>query len=360
MKALILVGGLGTRLRPLTINTPKAMMPVVNNPFIAHVIDHLTNNGADEIILTCGHLGAQMKSYFGDGGSFGVKITYVEETRPLGTAGAIKNCERYFDGAFFVLNGDIFSNIDLSAMLREHRAKGAVATIALVPVANPAAFGLVETESNGRIRRFVEKPRPDEVTADMINAGCYVLEPEILDYIPPDTVVSIERETFQLLLQNRRPFYGWSDRASYWIDMGNNEKYFQLNMDILSGICNCASALPPGIHLGDAVIADSARIEGNVVIGKGCVISPGAVVSGPLVLGHDCQIGANSILKNSIVWPGVIFGEGAQISGSIIGGGCRISSHNRITASVLADGVNTPANFSLDSSRIWPGTIISN
>ncbi len=360
MKALILVGGLGTRLRPLTINTPKAMMPVVGKPFMAHVIAHLKDHGVAEVILTRGHLAGQMEHYFGDGAGMGIKIVYVDETRPLGTAGGIKNCQAYLDSTFFVLNGDVFSTIDLSAMLRAHREKDAIATIALVPVDNPAAFGLVETEGDGRIRRFIEKPKPDEVTTDMINAGCYILEPEVLDYIKPDTNTSIERETFQLLLKDQRPFYAFNDRQAYWIDMGNRDKYFELNVDILSGKCRCAASLPPGVHLGEGVIVDgTARLDGNVIIGNHCRVGAGAKISGPAVLGAECVVGADVSIDRSIIWSGVSFGEGAVVESSIIAGGCRISPRNHITASALADGVYTPPDIILEASQIWPGTILS-
>ncbi len=361
MKALILVGGLGTRLRPLTINTPKAMMPVLGKPFMAHVVDHLVKHGVDEVIVTRGHLAGQMERYFGDGSPFGIKMTYVEESKPLGTAGGIKNCAAYLDSTFVVLNGDVFSTIDLSSMLSAHRQKGAVATIALVPVDNPAAFGLVETESDGRIKRFIEKPKPDEVTTDMINAGCYILEPEVLDYIKIDTNVSIERETFQLLLKDRRPFYAWNDRDSYWIDMGNRDKYLQLNLDILEGHCKCAASLPPGVHLGEGAIVDgNAGLTGNILVGPGCRIAAGVKIVGPAVLGEGCSVGPGVSIEGSIVWPGVSFGEGAVIENSIIGGGCHISPRNRITASALADGVYTPSDLVLDASQIWPGTILNN
>ena len=361
MKALILVGGLGTRLRPLTINTPKAMMPVLGKPFLAHVIDQLVKHGVDEVIVTRGHLAGQMERYFGDGSSTGITMTYVEEARPLGTAGGIKNCESHLDSTFIVLNGDVFSTIDISSMLSAHREKRAMATIALVPVENPAAFGLVETDRDGRIIRFIEKPKPDEVTTDMINAGCYILEPEILDYIEPGANVSIERETFQMLLKDRRPFYAWSGRGAYWIDMGNRDKYLELNKDILEGRCRCAASLPPGFHLGeDADIDATASITGNVVIGRNCRVGAGARIIGPAVLGDGCTVAPGATIERSLVWSGVSLCEGSVVDSSIIADGCRISPRNRITASALADGVYTPPDLILTASQIWPGTILSN
>ncbi|MEN8614991.1 NDP-sugar synthase [Dehalogenimonas sp. THU2] len=361
MKALILVGGLGTRLRPLTINTPKAMMPVLNKPFMAHVVGQLMHHGVDEIILTRGHLAAQMESYFGDGSGLGIKVVYVDETRPLGTAGGIKNCERHLDETFFVLNGDVFSTIDFSAMLHSHRSKKATATIALTPVDNPSAFGLVETETDGRIRRFIEKPKPDEITTNMINAGCYLLEPEVLDFIKPDTLTSIERETFQLLLKDKQPFYSFDTTGAYWIDMGNREKYYQLNIDMLNGVCNCAGTPSPGVHLGEGTSVDpSAEISGNVVFGENCRVGANAIVTGPAVIGAGCQLGNRVSVSGSLLWPGVNIGDDSSVILSIIGDHCRIASSDHIDDSALADGVYTPPSLTLSGAAVWPGTIMSN
>jgi mannose-1-phosphate guanylyltransferase len=360
MKALILVGGLGTRLRPLTINTPKAMMPVLNKPFMAHVVDHLMHHGVDEVIFTRGHLAGQMENYFRDNYN-GCKMIYVDETRPLGTAGGIKNCERYLDDTFFALNGDVFSTIDLSAMLRLHVSKNAAATIALTPVENPSAFGLVETENDGKIRRFIEKPKPEEITTNLINAGCYVLEPEVLNLIQPDANVSIERETFQLLLKSHRPFYAFVDRHSYWIDMGNRDKYFQLNMDMLNGRCRFASIPSAGVQVGaDTQIDAAAVITGNVFIGRNCRVGAGVSIKGPCVLGDDCVIKKCSTINNSIFWSGVNVGDDCAVADSIIAENCCIYTHNRLTASALADGVFTPPDMALDDCQIWPGTVLSN
>ena len=360
MKALILVGGLGTRLRPLTINTPKAMMPVLNKPFMAHVVDQLIKHEVDEVIFTRGHLAGQMEAFFCESYR-GCKVTFVDENKPLGTAGGIKNCERYLDSTFFALNGDVFSTIDLSAMLKVHRSKNAVATIALAPVQNPSAFGLVETENDGRIRRFVEKPKADEITTDLINAGCYILEPEVFQYIQPDTKTSIERETFQILLKERRRFFAFVDRDSYWIDMGNRDKYFQFNMDMLNGRCRCASTPPPGVQIGDGTVIDgSATMSGNVLLGKKCCIGPGVKLNGPAIIGDGCNIGQNSLVRDSVLWGDVHLGDEDIILDSIIADHCNIASDNRVSASALADGVYTPSDYSLTASHVWPGTVLSN
>ncbi|MEL7561685.1 NDP-sugar synthase [Dehalogenimonas sp. 4OHTPN] len=362
MKALILVGGLGTRLRPLTINTPKAMLPVLNRPFMAHVVENLTQHGITEIIFTRGHLAGQMESYFNENYSSGVEFIFVDETQPLGTAGGIKNCQAYLDNeAFIVLNGDVYTNIDLTSMLRFHKHKGAIATIALTPVANPSAFGLVEATADGRIRRFVEKPLPEEVTTDMINAGCYILEPEVLDFIKPAANVSIEKETFQLFLKDKQPFFGWSDRTSYWIDMGSCEKYIQLVADMLSGRCACSTAPPPGVHFGeDTAVEPSARIEGHVVIGRHCRIGAGAEITGPAVIGDNCLIEDGAVISASILWDGCQLAGGSSVFDSVVAEKCCLSPGSRVSGSALADGVYVPSGAFLGNCRIWPGTIINN
>ena len=197
MKAVILVGGQGTRLYPLTCNIPKAMVPVLNIPFLEHVIHHLSKHQVKDIILAQGHLSQSIESYLGDGSQLGVRLSYLVEDTPLGTAGAIKNAERYLDETFLVLNGDIFTDLNITALIDSHLKRKAKVTIALTPVDDPTIYGVVETNTSGRISRFLEKPTWNEVTTNMINAGTYALEPDVLTRIPPQTNVSIERETFR-------------------------------------------------------------------------------------------------------------------------------------------------------------------
>lgn len=356
MKALILVGGLGTRLRPLTVNTPKAMMPVTNEPFMAHVVRHLAEHGVSEIILTRGHLASRMEEYFDHCGTYGVSITYVDEPRPLGTAGAIKNCESWLkDSAFFVLNGDIYSDIDFSAMRSYHRQKHALATIALTQVDNPSAFGLVETGDEGEILRFIEKPEPSQITTRMINAGCYLLEPEVLNHIELDTVVSIERETFQHLLQKKLPFYGFDITGNYWMDMGSREKYFQLNMDVLERYKNFEKTVGK-----DVTIDPSAAITGRVIIGDRCCVEAGAAINGPTIIGNDCRIAADACISNSVIWSGVHIGACSNVKESIVADNCVIGPDSLLQQAALADGIYTTSGISLCHTNVWPGSILDN
>ena len=357
MKALVLVGGLGTRLRPLSVNFAKAMMPVANRPFMARVVDRLKRYGVTEVIFTRGHLAGQMERFFGQGDGFGLKVTYVDEKTPLGTAGGIKNCRHLLGGdTFLVLNGDIYADIDYTALLDSHRNRRAVATIALTPVDNPAAFGLVETDAEGRIRRFIEKPGAGEITTNMINAGCYALEPEVLELIPSGRPVSIERETFQRLLSDdRAPFYGYDITGSYWIDMGNRERYFQLNMDVAK-----ASGGGPADWGRDVSIDPAAEISGPVVIGDRCRLGAGAVVRGPAVLGDGTTLGKGARVERSVVWDGVVIGDRVAIEDSVVATGCRLEAGAIIEDSVLADGVNVPEAYRLSAAALWPGTILNN
>ncbi|ADJ26304.1 Nucleotidyl transferase [Dehalogenimonas lykanthroporepellens BL-DC-9] len=356
MKALVLVGGLGTRLRPLSVNMPKAMMPVVNRPFMARVVERLARHGVNEVIFTRGHLAGRMESYFGDGSAFGVKVMFVDEEQPLGTAGGVRNCQGLLgNGTFLVLNGDIYADIDYTALLEYHRRRGATATIALTPVANPAAFGLVETGADGRIARFIEKPSPDEITTDMINAGCYALEPAVLEYIPAGRPVSIERETFQQLLAERRPFYGYDISGSYWIDMGNSERYYRLNMDLLAGAGGGRN------NWGRNVVMDAtAEITGPVIIGNDCRLGAGAVVRGPAALGDGTRLGRGARVEGSIVWDGVFIGDRAAVTGSVVAAGCHLGSEAVVADSVLADGVWVDEGRTLNEAEVWPGTILNN
>ena len=234
MKAVILVGGQATRLRPLTSNAPKAMLPVLNIPFLEYVIRYLSKHRIKDIILAQGYLAQPIESYLGDGSRLGVKLTYVVEDTPLETAGAVKNAEKYLGETCLMLNGDIFSDLDITAMIEHHRERKAKATIALTPVDDPTSYGLVETGARGRISQFLEKPSRSQVTTNMINAGTYLLEPEILAQIPPQTKVSIEREVFPLLLEQGKPVYAYPSSA-YWMDTGTPEKYLRLHRDLLSG-----------------------------------------------------------------------------------------------------------------------------
>ncbi|HUV45419.1 MAG TPA: NDP-sugar synthase [Dehalococcoidales bacterium] len=360
MKAVILVGGQATRLRPLTTNTPKAMVPILNTPFLEHVFRHLHRHRVSDIILAQHHLAGPIEDYLGDGGRFGVRVTYVIEESPRGTAGAIRNVERYLDETFLVLNGDIFTDLDITAMVDLHRQRGAVATIALTPVEDPTAYGLIETDVRGGVMRFLEKPDWSQVTTNMINAGTYVLEPEVLARIPPERQVSIERETFPLLVDGGEPVYAYPS-SGYWMDMGTPEKYLQLHRDLLGGRSTWHSlASPEEVRTGERCnIHPTAQIKEPAVIGDGCSIGPGVKLVGPVVVGDGCTIGEGSVVEDSVLWWQVSLGERVVVRNSAVANDCRLESGSSIDGSVLGDHVTVAPGSRLETgSRIEPGTAV--
>jgi len=342
-KAVILVGGEGTRLRPLTYFVPKPMVPVLNRPFLEHTIAYLRKHGIDSIILTLGYLPEVIQGYFGDGSRLGIKLSYAIEQSPLGTAGAVKNADRYLDGTFIVLNGDIFTDIDITAMVAFHRHKRAKATIALSWVDNPCAFGVVETDDDGRVRRFVEKPSPDRVTTHWINAGIYVLEPEVLRYVPANCHYMFERGLFPHLVEIGEPVYGYAS-SGYWLDVGTPDKYHCLNCDLLQ--LKTGSALIEGLRRGetrcdsDVVIHPTAEIAGPVLIGSGCRIGEGVCIKGPVVMGQNCYVAGGASLEEAVLWDNVKVGGGASLKQCIVSSNARINGKERaINCIVIPDHV---------------------
>lgn len=355
MKAVILVGGKAIRMLPLTFNTPKALLPVLNIPFLEHVIRHLSSHQIKDTILAQGHLAGPIEAYLGDGSRFGIKLSYVVEDTPRGTAGAIKNTENHIDDTFLVLNGDIYTDLDITGMIKYHRERAAAATIALTPVDDPTRYGLIETAAGGRITRFTEKPDWSEVTTNMINAGTYVLEPDILTHIPPQTTVSIEREVFPQLLEQEKPLYAYYAPA-YWIDIGTPEKYLQLHRDLLNGeTCQYACTLNNDKLIGQqCYIHRDAQIIGPVMIGNNCSIESGTKIKGPVVIGHGCTIQKDSILESSVIWRNTQIGTRVHIKNTIIANNCCIQGDNTVVDSILGDNVTIFSNCKLD-----PGSIIS-
>jgi mannose-1-phosphate guanylyltransferase len=335
------------------------MVPVLNMPFLEHVIRRLAACGIKDIVLTIGHLSQPIEDFFGSGEQFGVSLTYVKEESPLGTAGAIKNAASYIDGTFLVLNGDIFTDIDFDKMLKRHRRHKATATIALTPVEDPSHYGLVESDASGRVWRFLEKPPSREVTTNRINAGCYILENEVLKQIPENTNYSVERQLFPGLLANGAAFYAYDSKA-YWIDIGSPQKYLQLNRDLLAGR---SSQFKPEerISVGENCrIHPTAEIHGPVLIGHDCVVEQGAVIRGPAVIGDMCYIGEDSVVEDSVSWRGVFMGHGAFLGSSIVAEGCSLGAGSITRGSILSQNVTIPQACILKpGSRLEPGTVVN-
>jgi len=360
MKAVILVGGQATRLLPLTCNIPKVMVPVLNIPFLEHVIRYLKEHQIKHITLAHSRLTQPIESYFGDGSQFGGKLSYAVEDTPLGTAGAVKNAERYLDETFLALNGDIFADLDITAMIASHLERKAKATIALTPVDDPTSYGLIETNAQGRVTRFLEKPKWSQVTTNMINAGTYVLEPEVLAHIPPQANFSFERELFPLLLDQGEPIYGYPSSA-YWIDMGTPEKYLQLHRDLLSGKSSqYAPALSGEVVIGgQSYIYPTAQIKGPLMIGDNCTIGRNARLTGPVVMGAGCTILEDTLIEESIIWRNVQLGQHVNLRNSIIADNCCLNADSTIEDSILGDNVTVASGCKLEpGSKIWPGITV--
>ena len=361
MKAVILVGGMGTRLQPLTINTPKAMMPVLNKPFLEHVIRHLARHNIKDIILSQGYLAQSIEDHFGDGHQLGVRLAYNLEETPLGTAGAVKHAERYLDDTFLALNGDVFTDLDITAMVRLHQERKATVTIALTPVEDPTHYGLIETDNSNRVLRFLEKPGWDQVTTNMINAGTYVLEPEILNNIPEQTNFSFEHQVFPGLLKQCEPVYAYPSSA-YWLDIGSPQKYFQLNKDILGGKCSeCGFARGNEVIIGrDCQIQPTAEIKGPAVIGDGVNIGRNVRITGPAAIGPGCHIEDGAEITQAVIWQTVKIGKGSRVINSIVANHCRLGAESVIEDSVLSDNVTVARCCWLKpGSQVQPKTSLS-
>jgi mannose-1-phosphate guanylyltransferase len=342
MKAILLAGGKGTRLRPLTVHTPKPIVPIFNRPFLYYQIDQLLQvPEIDEVILSLNYQPRRIEEILGEGEGLGIRIRYVVEPMPLGTGGAIRYAGDQLTESVVVFNGDVLTQVDVRAVLALHRERKAKATIVLTPVDNPRAYGLVETDDQGNIQRFLEKPGEDEITCNTINAGIYVLEPDTFDRIPKDTAWSIERSYFPSLIERGETFVAYVDNG-YWIDIGTPAKYLQVHRDIMDG----RYAAPPfaGLAQGspfispEAKIEDGAHIEGPCFIDEGVVVKAGATVRPHSVIGRQTHVEAGAIIDGSIIWPNGWVGPEATLRGSILGRNCHIGRNVTVdTPVVLGD-----------------------
>jgi mannose-1-phosphate guanylyltransferase len=326
MKALLLVGGKGTRLRPLTDRLPKPMVPVMGRPLLERTIENLRRHGVDEIILSTCYKSEAIETYFGDGADFGLKIHYVNEDTPLGTGGAIKNCEKYFNDSFFVMNADILSNINLSEMLRYHRRKNTDVTIAVTRVEDPSAYGVIEYDNDGYALSFREKPK--EIVSHFINAGFYIFEPGVLKRIPSGRVVSVEREVFPSLLEDGRKIAVYKG-CNYWLDIGTPEKYIQAHRDGFTERLRL-----PETDFGkravysrlNASISRSAMLRGPVYLGRNVRIESGAVVGPHVVIGDNCVIGNQSKVSGSILWDNINIADSVKMTDCIVTNDCSVNN----------------------------------
>lgn len=355
MKAVIMAGGKGTRLRPLTSHTPKPMVPLLNRPCMEYTIDLLKKHGITEIAVTLQYLPDAIKSEFGDGSRYGVSLVYFEETTPLGTAGSVKNCADFLDERFIVISGDTLTDIDLTAAIRFHEQKQSLATLILTKVETPLEFGVVMTDESGRIIRFLEKPTWAEVFSDTVNTGMYIFEPEVLSYIEDEREVDFSKEVFPFFLREGKPMYGYA-ADGYWSDIGSLEVYRQAQFDLLDGKVHLeikAKEIAPRIYLENHVRIDSSvRLEGPVYIGENVHLQSGVAIGPYSILGTNTVVASGTRLSQAIVWENTIVGKKTEINGTtlcrkvqiadsvmlgegaVIGDNCRIASKSVVKAGV--------------------------
>jgi mannose-1-phosphate guanylyltransferase len=362
VQALILAGGEGTRLRPLTSTVPKPVVQLVDRPFISYMIEWLRGHGVDDVILACGFMADGVRSVLGDGSSLGVRLRYIEEPQPLGTGGALKYAEDLLAERFFMLNGDCLTDIDLTAQLRQHEHTGARATLALIPVDDPSAYGLVRRGDDLAVRQFVEKPSPDEIDTNLVNAGAYILEHDVLDGMAASgTKISIEREVFPALVDHG--LYGY-EASGYWLDIGTPERYLQATFEILEGDLQSEVgrrvAEAGGVLLEGDATGVAGTIHGPALCGSGCVVARTAIVGSRTVLGRGVTVGAGAHIESSVLLDGASVGAGTRISTAIIGANVQIGDRCRVEGRVmLGEGVSVGAgNTLLEGIRVFPGVTL--
>ncbi|MCU4184707.1 NTP transferase domain-containing protein [Acidiferrimicrobium sp. IK] len=322
MKAVIMAGGEGTRLRPLTSNQPKPMMPLANRPMMEHIVSLLKLHGFDDIVVTVAFRANAIRTYFGNGAEFGVRMVYATEETPLGTAGSVRNAMDELDETFLVISGDVLTDLNLRAIVDFHEERGALATIGLKAMENPLEFGIVITREDGSIERFLEKPTWGQVFSDTINTGIYVLEPEIFDYIEADKPVDFSSEVFPRLLDEGRPLFGYVAEG-YWEDVGTLDAYIKAHQDVLDGVVEVdipGFRLGEGIWLGEGSELDpAATVRGPAIIGDYCRVEAGADLGEYTVLGSNVRVGADAFLERSVVHDNVYLGPGVRLRGAVVG-----------------------------------------
>lgn len=338
MKAILLAGGKGTRLRPLTVHTPKPIVPIFNRPFLYYQIDQLRQvPEIDEAILSLNYQPRRIEEIFGDGEGLGLKLRYVVEPMPLGTAGAVRYAGDSLTESVVVFNGDVLTQVDLRAVLALHRERKAKATIVLTPVDNPRAYGLVETDAKGNVQRFLEKPGEDEITCNTINAGIYILEPETFDRIPKDTSWSIERSFFPSLIERGETFVAYV-YDGYWIDIGTPAKYLQVHRDIMDGLYSAPpfdgadrkAWISPGARLEEGI-----EVHGPCFVDEGVVIKAGTKVLPYSVIGRQTHVDEAAVIDASIIWPNGWIGREATVRGSILGRNCHVGRNATLETPVI-------------------------
>jgi mannose-1-phosphate guanylyltransferase/phosphomannomutase len=358
VKAVVMAGGEGTRLRPLSSQSPKPMVPVVGTPVIEHNLRLLRDHGITEVVVTLHHLGADIRNRLGDGSDLDMTIDYVVEERPLGTAGSVRNAAHLLDGTFLILSGDCLTDIDLTRVITQHRERGALASIVLTSVPNPLEYGVVITGADSKVKRFLEKPSWGEVFSDHVNTGMYVIEPEVLERIPPGTNADWSQDVFPGMLERQEHLFGFVSEG-YWCDIGNIPSFLQANWDALAGRVRCHI---PGRRKGevwigqDVEIGMGAVIEGAAFLGDEVKLKRGTHLTGPVIIDKYSVIDENARIVNSVVWPHAYIGEGCQLRQAVVGRGVTIKNNTVVEEGavigddcVIGQGSRVQAGI-----RIWP------
>ncbi len=333
MQALILAGGKGTRLRPLTVYTPKPIVPVLNKPFLLYQIEILRRAAITDITLSLNYLPDKIEQILGDGSQFGVNLRYLTEPHPLGTGGAYKFAAEAIGETTVVFNGDILTDLDISEVIEHHRAKKSAATLTLFPVENPSAYGLVETVEDGRILRFLEKPKPEEfenLPTNNINAGIYVLEPEILDIIPKGKNCSFEYNVFPDILSLGKPFHAFIMEKNYWRDIGTPSSYLQAHHDFLSGKIK-------GFEISRQTTGEAATtavVDKNSILGADCIIKSNARIINS-VIGAGVHVDEKAVIENSVIWAHTHVSSGSHIQNSVVGRSCFIGRNSILSGGAM-------------------------
>jgi mannose-1-phosphate guanylyltransferase/phosphomannomutase len=360
MRAVLMAGGSGTRLRPLTCDLPKPMVPILNRPIAEHIVNLLRRHGITEVIATLHYLPDVMRDYFQDGKDFGVQMTYaVEEDQPLGTAGCVKNIAELLDDTFIVISGDSVADFDLQAAIRFHKAKGSKATLVLTRVPNPIEFGVVITDDENRICRFLEKPSASEIFSDTVNTGTYILEPEVLDYLPDNQESDFSKDLFPLLLEKGEPMFGYISE-SYWCDVGHLEAYREAQYDALYRkvvVDYAYDESAPELWVGQNTFIDpSAKIQPPVIIGNNCRIGARVTIDPGTVIGDNVTIGNDADLKRPVIWNGAIIGDEAHLRACTISRGARVDRRAHVLEGAVVGALSTVGEEAQISPgvRVWP------
>ncbi|MCB0199570.1 MAG: NTP transferase domain-containing protein [Caldilineae bacterium] len=361
MKAVVMAGGAGSRLRPLTVGRPKPMLPLANQGVLGHILTLLSQHGITDVIVTLQYMASVIEDYYGDGSSYGVSIRYVIEDTPLGTAGSVANARQYLDEPFIVISGDALTNFNLSEIIAYHEEKKAEATIVLYHVAEPLDYGVIVTDQEGRVTRFLEKPSWGEVASDTVNTGIYVLDPSVLDRIPANTPYDWASQVFPVMLQSGAPLYGYA-APGYWCDIGNFAEYRRATADLLRGLVYPTSVL--GHHIGgdiwvgqDVDIAPDAQLFGPIYLGNEVQIKGGVVIRGPSVVRDYTIVDSRARIDRSIIWRNCYIGEDAELRGAIVSRQCSLRAK-----SALYEGVVVGDNSIIGEGamlhtgvKLWPG-----